>query len=213
MKLELSTDESMNPDIFSLSPRQIRTLLLRLLKRNMHELDKSNPLMRRQIDGALNRVPKNFYDQVWNILEKTPGGVKVVGYLLPQQPTLSDMTMYEMNFSLLVEKMLSRIVDPAYRQIMVESFMVVATILDRNPELHFPQAVNMDKILDDAFAQFKDDKLKEGNVEKEKVTMHMFISTQANVRQGTTSYIAKSVLKQVLEGDLKTSIDDLCCIA
>ncbi|CAE1244331.1 PHKA_B [Acanthosepion pharaonis] len=196
MKLELSTDKSMNPDIFSLSPRQIRTLLLRLLKRNMHELDKSNPLMRRQIDGALNRVPKNFYDQVWNILEKTPGGVKVVGYLLPQQPTLSDMTMYEMNFSLLVEKMLSRIVDPAYRQIMVESFMVVATILDRNPELHFPQAVNMDKILDDAFAQFKDDKLKEGIVEKEKVTMHMFISTQANVRQGTTSYIAKSVLKQ-----------------
>jgi hypothetical protein len=37
-----------------------------------------------------------------------------------QQPTLSDMTMYELNFSLLVEQMLSKIVDPAYRQIMVE---------------------------------------------------------------------------------------------
>ncbi len=37
-----------------------------------------------------------------------------------QQPTLSDMTQYELNFSLLVEQMLSKIVDPAYRQIMVE---------------------------------------------------------------------------------------------
>ena len=30
------------------------------------------------------------------------------------------MTMYELNFSLLVEQMLSKIVEPAYRQIMVE---------------------------------------------------------------------------------------------
>lgn len=37
-----------------------------------------------------------------------------------QQPTLSDMTMYELNFSLLVEQMLSKIVDPSYRQIVVE---------------------------------------------------------------------------------------------
>lgn len=41
-------------------------------------------------------------------------------FLCLQQPTLSDMTMYELNFSLLVEQMLSKIVDPSYRQIMVE---------------------------------------------------------------------------------------------
>ena len=40
--------------------------------------------------------------------------------LLLQQPTLSDMTQYELNFSLLVEQMLSKIADPAYRQIIVE---------------------------------------------------------------------------------------------
>ena len=40
--------------------------------------------------------------------------------LSPQQPTLSDMTMYEMNFSLLVEDTLQRIVLPEYRQIIVE---------------------------------------------------------------------------------------------
>lgn len=37
-----------------------------------------------------------------------------------QQPTLSDMTMYEMNFSLLVEDMLGNIDQPKYRQIVVE---------------------------------------------------------------------------------------------
>lgn len=37
-----------------------------------------------------------------------------------QQPTLSDMTMYEMNFSLLVEDMLQNIDQPQYRQIIVE---------------------------------------------------------------------------------------------
>ena len=56
------------------------------------------------------------------------------------------MTMQELNFSLLVEQMLSKIIDPAYRQIMVEAFMVVSTILQRNPELVFHQSVNMDKV-------------------------------------------------------------------
>lgn len=37
-----------------------------------------------------------------------------------QQPTLSDMTMYEMNFSLLVEDTLKTIILPEYRQIIVE---------------------------------------------------------------------------------------------
>ena len=46
--------------------------------------------------------------------------IMYIFYVSLQQPTLSDMTMYELNFSLLVEQMLSRIVDPAYRQIMVE---------------------------------------------------------------------------------------------
>ena len=64
-----------------------------------------------------------------------------------QQPTLSDMTMYELNFSLLVEQMLSKIVDPAYRQLMVETFMVVSTILRRNPEFTFSQPVQMDKVI------------------------------------------------------------------
>lgn len=43
-----------------------------------------------------------------------------VSSVITQQPTLSDMTMYEMNFSLLVEDTLKNIVLPEYRQIIVE---------------------------------------------------------------------------------------------
>ena len=38
----------------------------------------------RQLNGALNRVPSDFYDKVWQILERTPAGLKVAGYHLPQ---------------------------------------------------------------------------------------------------------------------------------
>ncbi len=90
------------------------------------------------MDGALSRVPNNFYEHVWSILERTPQGIKLCGILLPQvnfgkrliiniriflffqQPTLSDMTDYELNFSLKIEEMLSGISDPAYRCLVVE---------------------------------------------------------------------------------------------
>ena len=53
-------------------------------------------------------IAKMFLKSFWNV-------ARVV-----QQPTLSDMTQYELNFSLLVEQMLSKITDPAYRQMIVE---------------------------------------------------------------------------------------------
>lgn len=39
---------------------------------------------RRQIEGALCRVPKNFYDRVWDIMTRTSEGIIVEGYHLPQ---------------------------------------------------------------------------------------------------------------------------------
>jgi phosphorylase kinase alpha/beta subunit len=39
---------------------------------------------KRQIDGALSRVPTDFYEHVWSILERTPQGIKLCGILLPQ---------------------------------------------------------------------------------------------------------------------------------
>ncbi len=39
---------------------------------------------KRQMDGALSRVPNNFYEHVWSILERTPKGIQLCGILLPQ---------------------------------------------------------------------------------------------------------------------------------
>lgn len=59
-------------------------------------------------------VPLHFFSPINHIY--------LISYILIslQQPTLSDMTMYEMNFSLLVEDTLKNIVLPEYRQIIVE---------------------------------------------------------------------------------------------
>jgi phosphorylase kinase alpha/beta subunit len=68
------------------------------------------PYKRRQIEGCLARVPEGFYQKVWNVLKKTPGGIVVQSHMLAQEPTLSHMTMSELNFSLLVEDMLFKVI-------------------------------------------------------------------------------------------------------
>jgi len=149
---------------------------------------------------------------VWQILERTPAGLKVAGYQLPQQPTLSDMTKYELNFSLLVEQMLSKIVDPAYRTIIIESFMVVVTILERNPELTFQKTVDFDKLVHEGFEMFQKDKSVHDEQEKQD-SMKLFYNTPANVKHGTTSYIARAVMNLLLEGDITQTEHVSCSIS
>ncbi|BFZ13480.1 hypothetical protein BsWGS_16519 [Bradybaena similaris] len=213
MHVELQMEKEGNKrELSCLSPHQVKCMVWHVLTKNTLEADLRTPFQKRQLDGALNRVPKDFYDKVWEILEKTPGGIKVAGYLLPQQPTQSDMTMYELNFSLLVEQMLSKISDPSYRQLMVEAFMVVSTILERNPELMFHQSANMDKIIQEAYDEFQQDLNRMEGREKED-DMHRFYNTPPNVRYGTTAYIAKAVIKNLLDGDLRVVSEDICCLS
>lgn len=79
-----------------------------------------SPLQRRQLEGCLCRVPSHFYVQVWDVLERTPQGIRTQGHTLPHQPTLTNMTRSELNFGLLVEDILNHIQQPEYRQIIVE---------------------------------------------------------------------------------------------
>lgn len=68
--------------MYALSPNEIKQLLYFILICN------NNPdrtiYQKRQLDGALNRVPLNFYEHAWFILNKSPGGIKIYNYLLPQ---------------------------------------------------------------------------------------------------------------------------------
>ncbi|XP_039300453.1 probable phosphorylase b kinase regulatory subunit beta [Nilaparvata lugens] len=124
-------------------------------------------------------------------MERTPGGLRVRGYILPQQPTLSEMTRSELTFALLVEQTLNRIHQPEYRQIIVELLCIVFTILNRNPELSFRNQLDLDQLVTDAYTMFcKDGDLKEPSIE-------VFFSSEQSI---TTGYLARAVVNNVLKG-------------
>ncbi|XP_073715282.1 phosphorylase b kinase regulatory subunit beta isoform X1 [Misgurnus anguillicaudatus] len=208
-ELKIRAGDMPSQDIYQMSPSDVKQLLLDVLQ---PQQTGRSWLNRRQVDGSLNRTPLGFYDRVWQILERTPNGITVVGNHLPQQPTLSDMTMYEMNFSLLVEDTLKNIVLPEYRQIIVELLMVVSILLERNPELEFQESVDLDQLVKDAFADFQKDRSKlEGSEKKD--SMEAFYNTPALGKQGTSSYLTKAVMIQLLQGEVRPSKDDPCSVS
>ncbi|XP_009883386.1 PREDICTED: phosphorylase b kinase regulatory subunit beta [Charadrius vociferus] len=211
MKYELKIRAGDMPakDLYQMSPSEVKQLLLDILQPQQQGRSWLN---RRQIDGSLNRTPAGFYDRVWQILERTPNGLIVAGKFLPQQPTLSDMTMYEMNFSLLVEDMLQNIDQPEYRQIIVELLMVISVILERNPELEFQDKVDLDKVVQEAFHAFQKDHSSPRGAEKQD-DMTAFYNTHPMGKKGTCSYLSKAVIALLLEGEMKPSNDDPCTIS
>ncbi|XP_053722032.1 phosphorylase b kinase regulatory subunit beta isoform X1 [Synchiropus splendidus] len=197
-------------DIYQLSPSDIKQLLLDVLQ---PQNTTRSWLNRRQIDGSLNRTPLGFYDRVWQILERTANGILVAGSHLPQQPTLSDMTMYEMNFSLLVEETLKNIVRPEYRQIVVELLMVVSVVLERNPELEFTDKVDLDSLVSEAFSDFQRDRSSRHDGEDKQDDMQAFYNTPPVGKRGTSSYLTKAVMILLLQGDMKPCKDDPCSVS
>lgn len=208
-ELKIRAGDMPPQDIYQLSPSDIKQLLLDVLQ---PQHTGRSWLNRRQIDGSLNRTPLGFYDRVWQILERTPYGILVAGTHLPQQPTLSDMTMYEMNFSLLVEETLKNIVLPEYRQIIVELLMVVSIVLERNPELEFGDKVDLDGVVKEAFADFQRDRSRFEGMEKQD-DMESFYNTPPVGKRGTSSYLTKAVMIQLLQGDVKPCKDDPCSVS
>ncbi|XP_023582735.1 phosphorylase b kinase regulatory subunit beta isoform X4 [Trichechus manatus latirostris] len=207
-ELQIRGGDKAAKDLYQLSPSEVKQLLLDVLQPQQSGRCWLN---RRKIDGSLNRTPKGFYDRVWQILERTPNGIIVAGKHLPQQPTLSDMTMYEMNFSLLVEDILGNIDEPKYRQIIVELLMVVSVVLERNPELEFQDKVDLDKLVKEAFHEFQKDESRLKEVEKQD-DMTSFYNTPPLGKRGTCSYLTKVVMNLLLE-EVKPSNDDPCRVS
>ncbi|XP_015515360.1 probable phosphorylase b kinase regulatory subunit alpha isoform X1 [Neodiprion pinetum] len=87
-------------------------------------------LRRRRLDGALNRVPRDFYPRVWGVLERCQG-LAIEGRVLPQNLT-QEMTPGELKFALAVETVLNTIPQPEYRQLVVEALMVLTLVTEYN---------------------------------------------------------------------------------
>ncbi|KAK0088116.1 hypothetical protein PV325_013112 [Microctonus aethiopoides] len=182
------------------SPYEIRQFLIKVLTvKDWASSENLTVISRRKIEGSLCRVPARFYNQVWEVLTRCPGGICVNGQKLPHQQTLSTMTRSELTFALLVESILHHIPLPEYRQIVVELLNIVAIILLRNPELSFSGELNLNKLVDDAFIMYcKDHELTETQ------DMLPFFSAHYSV---TAGYLARAVVNNVLTGGRMTTTD------
>ncbi len=105
----------------------------------------------RQRDGAINRVPKGFYPQVWQVLQHCKG--LVIGDKLDRRNRLdselllAEMTPGEKNFALRVEHLLNNIQAPEYRQVNIEALVELAAIFDRNPDLQIEEYIVLDVLI------------------------------------------------------------------
>jgi phosphorylase kinase alpha/beta subunit len=66
--------------------------------------------------------------------------------------------------------------------------------------------------IQDAFEEFQKDRNRLEGHEKQD-DMRCFFNTMPNIKHGTTSYIIKAVVKNLLDGDIKVSVDEMCTIS
>ncbi|KAK0083395.1 hypothetical protein PV325_008847 [Microctonus aethiopoides] len=126
---------------------------------NEMEPDKQGQwLRRRRLDGALNRVPRDFYPRVWQVLERCQGLV-IEGKLLPQNLT-QEMTSGELKFALAVETVLNTIPQPEYRQLIVEALMVLTLITEYNVVASLGGLIAVENLAHKANAIFLEDQMK-----------------------------------------------------
>ncbi|MBD0344950.1 MAG: glycosyl hydrolase family 15, partial [Coleofasciculus sp. Co-bin14] len=115
------------------------------------ELPQSDWLRYRQQLGSMNHVPKDFFKYVWRLM-KCCKGVLIGDKLEPRnrldtELLLAQMTPGEKNFALRVEHLLNKISVPEYRQVNVETLMVLAQVCDRNPNLQIEEYIVLDVLI------------------------------------------------------------------
>ncbi|XP_011157489.1 probable phosphorylase b kinase regulatory subunit alpha isoform X1 [Solenopsis invicta] len=114
-------------------------------------------LRRRRLDGALNRVPRDFYPRVWQVLEKCHG-LAIEGRVLPQNLT-QEMTSGELKFALAVETVLNTIPQPEYRQLVVEALMVLTLVTEYNVAPSLGGLIEVEHLVHKANAIFLEDQM------------------------------------------------------
>ncbi|XP_075158460.1 putative phosphorylase b kinase regulatory subunit alpha isoform X9 [Haematobia irritans] len=115
-------------------------------------------LRRRRLDGALNRVPRDFYSRVWTVLEKCQG-LAIEGRIL-QQSLTQEMTPGELKFALEVETALNQIPQPEYRQLVVEALMVLTLVTEHNLVPNLGNVIYVEHLVHKANQLFLEDQRK-----------------------------------------------------
>lgn len=115
-------------------------------------------IRRRRVDGALNRIPVDFYPKLWKIFEKCTG-LSIEGHFLPNT-IIQEMTPGEMKFALRVETALNCIPQPEYRQLMVEALMIISLVVETYPKQSLGEVIAVDEIVKEAHILFLEDQEK-----------------------------------------------------
>uniref|UniRef100_A0A665VWQ9 Phosphorylase b kinase regulatory subunit n=1 Tax=Echeneis naucrates TaxID=173247 RepID=A0A665VWQ9_ECHNA len=157
-------------------------------------------LRRRRLDGAINRVPMGFYQKVWKILQKCHG-LSIEGYVLPSSTT-REMTEGEIKFAVQVESVLYHVPQPEYRQLLVETVMVLGLVADVDVD-SIGGIIQVDRILhlaNDLFISHqKAHCASDYFLEKDPETgiCHFFYDSAPSGSYGTMSYLSKAVITYV----------------
>lgn len=112
--------------------------------------------------------------------------------------------------------------------------MVVSIVLERNPELEFSDRVDLDGLVKEACNDFQRDGVRVEGTEKQvgdrvlpaqleptptfvlclrQHDMEAFYNTPPTGKRGTSSYLTKAVMIQLLQGDVKPCKDDPCSVS
>nr|XP_020493625.1 phosphorylase b kinase regulatory subunit alpha, liver isoform isoform X1 [Labrus bergylta]XP_029133888.1 phosphorylase b kinase regulatory subunit alpha, liver isoform isoform X1 [Labrus bergylta] len=157
-------------------------------------------LRRRRLDGAINRVPVGFYQKVWTILQKCHG-LSLDGYVLPSSTT-REMTAGEIKFAVQVESVLNHVPQPEYRQLLVETIMVLGLVADVDVE-SIGGIIHVDRILHLANDLFLNDQKSHSAsdyfLEKDPATgiCNFFYDSAPSGSYGTMTYLSKASITYV----------------
>ncbi|XP_027871019.1 phosphorylase b kinase regulatory subunit alpha, liver isoform isoform X2 [Xiphophorus couchianus] len=157
-------------------------------------------LRRRRLDGAINRVPMGFYQKVWKILQKCHG-LSIDGYVLPSSTT-REMTAGEIKFAVQVESVLNHVPQPEYRQLLVETVMVLGLVADVDVD-SIGGIIHVDRILHLANDLFLSDQkslsASDYFLEKDPATgiCNFFYDSAPSGSYGTMTYLSKAVVTYV----------------
>ncbi|XP_072361336.1 phosphorylase b kinase regulatory subunit alpha, skeletal muscle isoform [Scyliorhinus torazame] len=159
-------------------------------------------LRRRRIDGALNRVPIGFYRRVWNILQKCQG-LAFEGSIL-RSSTTEEMTPGEIKFAVQVETFLNSVPHPEYRQLLVETILVLTMLADADVQI-IGEIIRVDRIAHMANNLFIEDQTALGAddimLEKDIATgiCKLLYDSAPSGRFGSMTYLLKAVVIYVDE--------------
>ncbi|KAI3376943.1 hypothetical protein L3Q82_000182 [Scortum barcoo] len=157
-------------------------------------------LRRRRLDGAINRVPVGFYQKVWKILQKCHG-LSIDGYVLPSSTT-REMTTGEIKFAVQVESVLNHVPQPEYRQLLVETIMVLGLIADVDVD-SIGSIIHVERILHLANDLFINDQKSHSAsdyfLEKDPATgiCNFFYDSAPSGSYGTMTYLSKAAITYI----------------